>query len=165
MPPPAPEGYPAGPPQAGYPDVPPAQAPQPPHAGAPPPQGPGGAAQGYPPPPGFPPPPEGFPPGGLGLDPRYQAYPGARRGKQNTLAITALVLSLVGFIVVFTAPVGTVLGHVARRQIRDTGEDGEGMALAAIIIGWVITGLVLLGCVAFVILAAVAGNNHSTAFG
>jgi len=33
------------------------------------------------------------------------------------------------------APVGLVLGIVARRQIRQTGEEGDGMALAGIIIG------------------------------
>ena len=33
------------------------------------------------------------------------------------------------------APAGLVMGLVARRQIRQTGEDGDGLALAAVVIG------------------------------
>jgi len=77
------------------------------------------------------------------------------------MAIVALILSLAGFIIGVSAPVGAILGHIARRQIRETGEDGDGMALAAIIIGWIITGLVLLGCIIFVVLVAAFGGNNS----
>lgn len=52
--------------------------------------------------------------------------------KTNTMAIAAFVVSLVA-----CAPIGIIMGHVARRQIRETGEQGAGFALAAIIIGWV----------------------------
>jgi hypothetical protein len=77
------------------------------------------------------------------------------------MAIVALILSLAGFIIGVSAPVGAILGHIARRQIRETGEDGDGMALAAIIVGWIITGLVLLGCIIFVVLVATFGGNNS----
>jgi hypothetical protein len=70
--------------------------------------------------------------------PQYQAYQPQRT---NVLAIVALVLAVVGL-----APVGAVLGHVARRQIKRTGETGDGVALAAIIVGWTLTGLFLVGC-------------------
>ena len=75
------------------------------------------------------------------------------------MAIVSLVLSLLGFVTLISAPVGAVLGHNARRQIRQTGEEGEGMALAGIIIGWAITGLALIGCCIAVGIGIVAGNN------
>jgi Domain of unknown function (DUF4190) len=53
----------------------------------------------------------------------------------NPMAIAALVLALT------VAPVGLALGIAARRQIRRTGEQGDGLALAAIIIGGIATGI------------------------
>lgn len=46
----------------------------------------------------------------------------------NVLAIIALVCAFV------VAPAGVVCGIIARRQIRQTGEEGDGLALAAIVI-------------------------------
>lgn len=40
-----------------------------------------------------------------------------------------------------TGFVGAIMGHIARKQIKQTGEQGDGMALAGIIVGWVGTGL------------------------
>jgi hypothetical protein len=110
-------------------------------------------------------PPGGFPPGGLPPPgPPGEPYPAYQPGqprRQNTMAIIALVLSLVGFIIGISAPVGAILGHVARKQIRETGESGEGMALAAIIVGWVLTGLLLIGCcIVAVALFAGAGTQR-----
>jgi peptidyl-prolyl cis-trans isomerase B (cyclophilin B) len=62
----------------------------------------------------------------------------------NGTAVAALVFSIV------LAPVGIVLGYVARSQIKRTGEAGGGMATAALIIGWVLT---VLGIVVGVIAA------------
>lgn len=49
----------------------------------------------------------------------------------NSLAIAAFVISLVA-----CAPIGLILGYRAREQIRESGEQGGGFALAAIILGW-----------------------------
>ena len=38
------------------------------------------------------------------------------------------------------------MGHIARKQIRERNEQGDGFALAGIIVGWVITGLWVLIC-------------------
>jgi hypothetical protein len=46
------------------------------------------------------------------------------------MAIAALVMALVFF------PLGIVLGHVARGQIKRTGEGGKGLATAALILGY-----------------------------
>ncbi len=86
------------------------------------------------------------------------AYPGygapvlAPTGRTNGLAIAAMVLSLVGLLtfwcygvpgVVFGVP-GAIMGHVAKRQTTERGEQGGGMALAGIIIGWIATALGLI---------------------
>ena len=62
------------------------------------------------------------------------------------MAVVSLILSLAGLVTLITAPVGAVLGHMARKQIRETGEEGDGLALAGIIVGWIITGLCVLAC-------------------
>ncbi len=114
------------------------------------------APPGYPPP-GYPPghpapgyPPAGHPPAGYGppgypppVHPPYYARP------TNTTAVLALVMAFV------FAPAGLVLGLVARRQIRRTGEDGEGLALAGIVVGGVVTTIFVL-LIVFWIIAVVA---------
>lgn len=97
-----------------------------------------------------PPPPPGVP----GYPPGYHYPP--QRGT-NTMAILALVLSLV------FAPVGIILGHLARKQIRETGEDGDGLALAGMIIGYVLTGLGLLLCVGYVLFFVIIVGTVATA--
>jgi hypothetical protein len=47
-----------------------------------------------------------------------------------------------------------VLGHVARKQIRRTGEDGAGLALAGLVLGWVGVG-VIVAAVVFISLAVI----------
>lgn len=46
------------------------------------------------------------------------------------MAIAALILVFLFY------PVGIVLGHVARGQIKRTGEGGQGLATAALVIGY-----------------------------
>lgn len=46
------------------------------------------------------------------------------------MAIAALILVFLFY------PVGIVLGHVARGQIKRTGEGGRGLATAALVIGY-----------------------------
>lgn len=82
---------------------------------------------GAPPPPPPPPPPNYGPPGG---SPMPQAG-------TNSLAIASLVLSIVGVFCGIGSIVGIVLGFVARSQIKKTGQSGDGLALAGIIIGFV----------------------------
>ena len=75
--------------------------------------------------------------------PPYQ-YPYPYQPRTNGLAVASLVCSVAGVATCVTAPVGAVLGHVARRQIRERGEAGDGLALAGIIVGWVLTGVLAL---------------------
>ncbi|GHJ46223.1 hypothetical protein Cs7R123_35650 [Catellatospora sp. TT07R-123] len=95
--------------------------------------------------------------------PGYQAYPYGYayvQRRTNGMAIAALVVSIAGFFVscfvymapgVIIGPIGAILGHVARKRLRANGEDGDGMALAGIIVGWILTGLGLLATIGIVI--------------
>ncbi|WP_027659190.1 DUF4190 domain-containing protein [Salinispora fenicalii] len=126
-----------------------------PASGQPAPGQPAGSAQ-YPPTGPYP---GAYPAGGY-PQPMYPGY-GYPQPKTNGLAIAALVLSLVGLMSCITAPVGAILGHVAQKQIRETGESGAGMAKAAIIVGWILTGLGVLFAVLYVVvivLIATAGT-------
>jgi hypothetical protein len=65
-----------------------------------------------------------------------------------------MVTSLVGAATLFcwglgglAGLVGAILGHVARRKIRRSGEAGDGMALAGIIVGWIVFVLGVAGAV------------------
>ena len=87
------------------------------------------AATGYGPPPGY---------GHRGYRPAYGR-------PTNTMAILALVLAFV------FAPAGLIPGIVARKQIRQTGEDGDGLALAGIIVGGIVTALFVLLIVFWII--------------
>jgi hypothetical protein len=92
-------------------------------------------------------PPYGYPPPG---------YPYVVVNPTNGMAVAALVCSLAGLMTCVSAPVGAVLGHVARRQIRERGGQGDGLALAGIIVGWTLTGL-FLGYLAIVLVVVIAG--------
>lgn len=67
---------------------------------------------------------------------QYNPYPPAR--PTNVLAIVALVSSF------FIPPAGIVCGHIALNQIKRTGENGRGLAIAGLIIGYVYTALIVL---------------------
>jgi peptidyl-prolyl cis-trans isomerase B (cyclophilin B) len=51
----------------------------------------------------------------------------------NGMAIAALIMAFV------FAPLGIILGHVARGQIKRTGEGGRGFATAGLVLGYVFT--------------------------
>jgi uncharacterized protein DUF4190 len=77
----------------------------------------------------------------------------------NTLAILALVFAFI------FAPASIVLGHLAKKQIRQTGEQGEGLATAGLWLGYIFTGLGVLVCIGYVIIIAVAvGNGTSSTY-
>ncbi|MFI6779590.1 DUF4190 domain-containing protein [Micromonospora sp. NPDC050276] len=99
----------------------------------------------------------------VGYPPQYPGYGYPQPPKTNGLAIAAFVLALLGFTSCITAPIGAILGHVAQKQIRLSGEGGAGMAKAAIIVGWILTGLLVLvlAIYAAAIIYAITTNNDS----
>ncbi|MCW3816251.1 DUF4190 domain-containing protein [Micromonospora sp. DR5-3] len=79
-----------------------------------------------------------------------------RGGGPNVLAILSLVFAFV------FAPAGIVLGHLAKRQIRQTGEEGEQLATWGLILSYVFTALGVLACCGWIGLAIWANSdNHS----
>ncbi len=97
---------------------------------------------GYPSPYGAYPPPYGYP---------YGGYP--RPTPTNTLAIVALVCAFV------FAPLGIVFGHMSLSQIKKTGEEGRGLALAGLIIGYLVCALTILVVVLSVLFVIAVGNS------
>jgi Domain of unknown function (DUF4190) len=81
--------------------------------------------------------------------------------KTNTLAIVSLVAGIGSFFAHIIPGIGgftvaliaVITGYMARRQIRETGEQGMGMATAGMIIG--IVHLVLLGLLVIVLIFAI----------
>ncbi|GGA57435.1 hypothetical protein GCM10011490_03990 [Pseudoclavibacter endophyticus] len=94
--------------------------------------------------PGPPPPPAyGAPaPGG---------YPGASPApaqSTNTMAIIALVSSF------FISIAGIICGHIALNQIKKTGEQGRGLAMAGLIIGYVMLAITVIVVILYVVFFA-----------
>lgn len=86
----------------------------------------------------------------------------------NTLAIISLVSGILSFMGLscIGAIAAIILGNMAKNQIRETGEQGEGLAKAGVILGWiniVLTVIITLIVVLFLVLgigaAAVQGNG------
>lgn len=97
----------------------------------------------------------------LGVQPQHSVqYMMPRR--TNGLAVASLACGIGQVFFWFLAAIpAVVLGHMARSQIRRTGEDGAGMALAGLILGWI--GIVLsvvfvVGAVALVAVATTHGG-------
>jgi len=79
--------------------------------------------------------------------PGYAAVPAAP--KTNVLAIVSLVIAILQFNII-----AIILGAIALNQIKKTGENGRGLAIAGIIIGalsvlfWIIFTIVIVAAVA-----------------
>jgi hypothetical protein len=79
--------------------------------------------------------------------------------RTNGYAIASLACGLGQFMV---GPLATipaiVFGHMARSQIRRTGEQGDGLALAGLVLGW---GAVVLAIIVIAIGLAIAAGMHT----
>lgn len=129
----APQGNPFAPVDypAGYPPLPPPVYPQG-----------GGYSPGYPP---------GYPGYASPYDPYRQVRPPGTNGK----AIAALVTALAGLAFCGLPSIaGLILGIIAMRECRRTGQDGFGIALAGAIIGGLVIALLVLYVVVVVAISA-----------
>ena len=132
---------PAAPEVAAAPEVPAAPAyvapPAPPAPPAPAygaPQTPPAPAYGapeVPPAPAYGAPAYGAPAAGYG-QPAFASAP-----KTNTFAIVSLVASIAGLFTGITFLIGIIFGHLSLSQIKKSGENGRGMAIAGLIIGYI----------------------------
>ena len=93
----------------------------------------------------YPPPPQyGHPTG-------YYGYPQPQ--PTNAMAIMSLVCALL------FAPLGIVFGHISLSQIKRTGEEGRGLAIAGLVIGYMITTLTVVAIVVGILFVVVVAQN------
>ncbi|GGF40137.1 DUF4190 domain-containing protein [Subtercola lobariae] len=86
-----------------------------------------------------------YPPAQYASPAQYAPNPYPAAAATNVFAIVALVLA-------FVVPIGAiVVGHIALSQIKRTGEQGRGIALAGTIIGYAFTILAILAVLAYVV--------------
>jgi hypothetical protein len=89
----------------------------------------------------------------------YAQQPYTPQAPTNTMAILALVFAFV------FAPAAIVMGHVAKKQIRQTGESGEGLATAGLWLGYIFTSIYVLICAFYIVVAIFAiGSSGTTTY-
>lgn len=81
------------------------------------------------------------PPSGGGYWVPQAPYP--PRGATNGMAIASMVLGII-WIYWIGSVLALVFGYIAKRQIQERGEMGDGMATAGIILGWIGIGLLVM---------------------
>lgn len=81
--------------------------------------------------------------------------------RTNSKAVAALICGVGGIFVGITAIPAIVLGHMARREIRRTGERGDSMAVGGMVLGYVVT-LIMVALVALIVVAVWAANGVSS---
>jgi predicted metal-binding membrane protein len=79
--------------------------------------------------------------------------------------VAALVCGIAAFVIcpVLPAVAAVILASSAKRKIRDSGGrlDGEGMATAGQVLGWINIGLAALGVLAIVLIATLSSGGSS----
>jgi hypothetical protein len=71
----------------------------------------------------------------------YQGYYPAAPDPTNGLAVGALICGIAEIFFGLTAIPAVILGHLARQNIRRTGERGDGMAIAGLVLGYLGIGI------------------------
>ncbi|MDT5340339.1 MAG: peptidyl-prolyl cis-trans isomerase [Mycobacterium sp.] len=94
----------------------------------------------------YPPTPPGPAPGPGGYSPYYPPYP--QPPNTNGLAIASLICAFLFF------PLGIVFGHMSLSQIRKNNEGGHGLAIAGLVISYVVAVLTVVAVVATVVFAS-----------
>lgn len=108
-------------------------------------------------------------PGDLGPHAGPGPYPPAPYGPPQPfvvptsgIAVAALIMGLIsvfgGFFLVIPQVAAIILGHVAARETKDGRRGGHGMAVAALITGYLVTGFTII-VVTFLTLAATSGGG------
>ncbi len=78
----------------------------------------------------------------------------------NSLAAASLVCGIAGLFFGIPAVPAVVLGHRARREIRRTGESGEGMATTGLVLGWLVTAFMAFVALMMVVGVAFVATSH-----
>ncbi len=84
------------------------------------------------------------------VQPQYQypmqygpGFPQVVARKTNGFAIASMVLGIM-WVYWVGSILALIFGYIARSQIRENNEAGEGMAIAGIVLGWIGVGILLL---------------------
>lgn len=85
---------------------------------------------------------------------QYAYPPAAPIAGTNGLAIASLIVSLVS-----CGPVGLILGIISLSQIKKSGQQGRGMAIAGIVIGAVTALLWIVAVIVIIVAAAEVAND------
>ncbi|HEY9241647.1 MAG TPA: DUF1707 and DUF4190 domain-containing protein [Streptosporangiaceae bacterium] len=84
--------------------------------------------------------------------------------RTNSRAVASMICGLAEFFTFgLTSIPAVILGHIARGEIRRTGEAGHGFAMTGLVLGWLAIGLWLLFW-AGVLVAGVAGGGHGVVY-
>ena len=84
----------------------------------------------------------------------YQQQPQPVQGT-NALAISSLVCGIIGWIIpILFSLLAIIFGHVARSQIKRSGQGGAGLALVGLILGYIQFVIMSLGLLAAIVLPA-----------
>jgi len=99
-----------------------------------------------------PPPPGPYQPYGAPQPSPYGAF--QPTPPTNSLAVGSLVVSICSILFCCGLPgvVGAIMGHVARRQIRERGEGGDGLALGGVVVGWIAFAVAIAAVIFYVVL-------------
>ncbi|NUT42798.1 MAG: DUF4190 domain-containing protein [Thermoactinospora sp.] len=100
------------------------------------------------------------PSGGYGQPGGYGAPPPT---KTNGMAIASLVCGLVGLVLCgVSSVVGIILGHMALNQVKRSGEEGKGMAVAGLVTSYIVVGLWLIFAVIYFVVLGAALSSYSS---
>ncbi|WP_194383187.1 DUF4190 domain-containing protein [Microbacterium luteum] len=108
------------------------------------------------------------PPPAHGATPPPYGAGGPAGARTNTLAIVSLIASISAFVILpfLGSLAGVITGHMSLSQISRTGEQGRGLALAGLIVGYVGLALAVIGVIAVILffgvfLTAVSQSTYS----
>jgi hypothetical protein len=91
----------------------------------------------------------------------YDPYRPVAPAGTNSKAIAALVTSLAGLIFCGLPSIaGIILGIIAMRETKRTGQDGFGMAVAGVVVGSAIVALIIVYIVFVALIAANSGPDY-----
>ncbi len=77
----------------------------------------------------------------------------------NGLAIASMVLGIL-WVYWIGSILALVFGYIARKQIRQRGESGSGMAVAGIVLGWIGVGFLVVFIVFFAVVGATSNSTN-----
>jgi len=89
---------------------------------------------------------------------------GAPATKTNVLAIVSLIASIAGIVIFWFigSVVGVICGHISLNQIKRTREEGRGLAVAGLIVGYIGIALSIIAVIAIIVWTSWYVANYGT---